>query len=85
MDSYPPHNFHNIDNHHIIIVYGDSPKGGGVYLKVSLTLPIKYAHNDLISDLDLLRISEAILNPEAFAFGTNILITLNFDISSGFC
>ena len=45
---------------------------------------IKYAHNDHISDLDLYHIRYAILNDASFKFDTDIVVSVTFDISSGF-
>ena len=47
---------------------------------------IEYMHNDLISDFDLFHISEAIFNFfRSFKFDTNLVVSVTFDISSGFC
>ena len=41
---------------------------------------MKYVHNDLISDLELFRIPEAILML-AFKFDTDVVVRVTFDIS----
>ena len=46
---------------------------------------IEYAHNDLIRDLDLFHIPEAIFHNIAFNFDTNVVVNVTFDVSSGFC
>ena len=43
-----------------------------------------YAHNDLISDLDLFCIPEAILNARTFKSDTNVVVSVAFDVSYGF-
>ena len=45
---------------------------------------IKYAHDVLISDLDLLYIPEAIFNATTFKFDTHV-VRLPFDTGSRFC
>ena len=42
-------------------------------------------HNNLIRDLDLFRILEAIFNARAFKFDTNVVVSVTFDIHYGFC
>ena len=37
-----------------------------------------------ISDLDLFRIPEAIFHARTFKFDTNVVVSVAFDISSGF-
>ena len=46
---------------------------------------MKYAHNDLISDLDLFCIPQVILNIATSKFDTNVVVSVTFDIISGFC
>ena len=42
-------------------------------------------HNELISDLDLFFITEAIFNAKTFKFNTNEVVSVTSDISFGFC
>ena len=43
------------------------------------------SHNDLITDLELLCIPEAMFNARTFKFDTNLIVDVTFDISFGFC
>ena len=38
-----------------------------------------------MKDLDLFRIPEAMFDTRAFKFDTNVVVSVTFDISSGFC
>ena len=42
-------------------------------------------HNDLNSDLDLFHILESIFDARTFKFDTCVVVSITFDISSGFC
>ena len=46
---------------------------------------IKYAHNDLIRNLDLLRIPDASFNTRACRFDTNVAVNVTIDISYIIC
>ena len=46
---------------------------------------IRYAHNELISILDLFCIPEAVFSARTFMFDTNAVVSVTFDINSRFC
>ena len=39
---------------------------------------IRYVHNDLISDLELFHISDAIIKARTFIFDTNVVVSVTF-------
>ena len=45
---------------------------------------MKHMHIDLISDLDLFCLPEAIFNARAFKFDTNVVVCVTSDINSRF-
>ena len=64
--------------------YGNSPFGEHVLCITLVLYLIKYVRNDLIKDMDLFHIPEAIFNSSAFKVDTSVIISVTFDISSIF-
>ena len=62
-----------------------APREKACHVQHQLLYLFKCVHNDLINDLDLFHIHEAIFNVTAFTFDTNVVVIVSFNISSGFC